>query len=71
MPPMSRGKSGRIVIEVDPATKQSLYGALQDHGYGNLKEWFLEKTRELLDDGQQQIEIPFPDPIDSEKESGK
>ena len=71
MPHMSRGNSGRIVIEVDPAIKQSLYGALQDHGYGNLKEWFLEKTRELLDDGQQQIEIPFPDPIDPEKESGK
>ena len=71
MPHMSRGNSGRIVIEIDPAIKKSLYGAIQHRGYGNLKEWFLEKSRELLDDGQQQIEIPFPDPNDSEKESEK
>lgn len=71
MPHMSRGNSGRIVIEVDPAIKQSLYGAIHHRGYGNLKEWFLEKTMELVDDDHKQIEIQFPDPNDSDKESGK
>ena len=37
------GKSGRIVIEIDPETKQQLYSMLALNGL-NLKEWFLNNA---------------------------
>lgn len=45
--PMGRGKSGRIVLEIDPALKSDLYEALQEEGI-TLKEWFLRHTRSYL-----------------------
>lgn len=44
---MARGLSGRIVIEVDPATKHSLYVALARHGL-TLKAWFLREAGQYL-----------------------
>ncbi len=44
---MSRGKSGRIVLEVDPEFKEELYAALQEDGL-ILKEWFLKRARQYL-----------------------
>lgn len=44
---MSRGKSGRIVLEVDPEFKEELYAALQEDGL-TLKEWFLKRARQYL-----------------------
>lgn len=43
------GKSGRIVIEIEPEMKQQLYSALASKGL-NLKEWFIENVDEYLDD---------------------
>lgn len=41
---MSRGSSGRIVLEVDPETKRELYSALARDGL-TLKAWFLQQAR--------------------------
>ena len=49
---MAVGKSGRIVIEVDPELKQELYTALSRRGL-HLKSWFLDQVTELLEDGEQ------------------
>ena len=58
------GKSGRIVIEIEPEMKQQLYSALAAKGL-NLKEWFIENVDEYLDDyGQMSL------PIASDSESG-
>src|SRR2546430_2395125 len=37
------GDSGRIVLEIDPAEKQSLYAALGRDGI-TLKDWFLRQV---------------------------
>lgn len=44
MPP---GKSGRIVLEIDPELKEELYAALREDGL-TLKEWFLKRARQYL-----------------------
>jgi hypothetical protein len=44
---MARGESGRIVLEIDPAEKDSLYAALTKDGL-TLKEWFLRRASEYL-----------------------
>lgn len=38
---LARGKSGRIVLEVDPNIKRKLYLALEQNQI-TLKDWFLE-----------------------------
>jgi hypothetical protein len=40
---MAVGKSGRIVIEVDPKLKEELHKSIKMKGM-NLKEWFTEKV---------------------------
>ncbi len=49
---MARGKSGRIVIEIDPTKKDELYKALAMEGL-TLKEWFLRRVEILLGDIRQ------------------
>jgi hypothetical protein len=44
---MSRGKSGRIVIEVDPSIKCRLYAALAPSG-STLKDWFLNRAADFI-----------------------
>lgn len=44
---MSIGKSGRIVIEVEPDIKQELYEVLGKEGK-SLKAWFLENAQSFL-----------------------
>lgn len=44
---MARGKSGRIVLEVDPALKRELYLALE-HQQQTLKEWFTTHAHQFL-----------------------
>lgn len=38
---MARGKSGKVVIEIDPALKHQLYSVLATKNQ-TLKDWFLE-----------------------------
>lgn len=49
---MSRGKSGRIVIEVDPREKEDLYEALEKDGL-TLKDWFIGQARHYLQNRNQ------------------
>ena len=44
---MAIGDSGRIVLEIDPAEKQSLYAALGRDG-STLKDWFLRQVSGYL-----------------------
>ncbi|MFP1681399.1 hypothetical protein ACLD0W_02745 [Alloalcanivorax sp. C16-1] len=49
---MAVGKSGRIVLEVEPEFKRELYDALHQEGKG-LKQWFLESAEMFLKDRNQ------------------
>lgn len=40
---MPRGKSGRIVLEIDPELKRKLYLSLEKN-QKTLKEWFIENA---------------------------
>ena len=64
------GKSGRIVIEIDPETKQQLYSMLALNGL-NLKEWFLNNAEQFIDQkGQLQLSLyeqALPNNVSSEK----
>ena len=55
---MPVGKSGRIVIEIDPTLKQELYQSLGKDD-SNLKQWFLEQVDGYLA-GKSQMPIRFP-----------
>ena len=53
-----RGKSGRIVLEVDPTFKHRLHAKLAGDGL-TLKEWFVKRAEAyLLDDETVQLELP-------------
>ena len=54
---MPVGKSGRIVIEIDPTLKQELYQSLGKDD-SNLKQWFLEQVDGYLA-GKSQMPISF------------
>jgi hypothetical protein len=44
---MARGFSGRIVLEIDPATKDNLYIALAKRKI-TLKDWFLRQCNSFI-----------------------
>ena len=46
---MVRGQSKRIVIEIDPELKKSLYIELAKEGR-TLKDWFVEKVIQKIED---------------------
>jgi len=46
---MARGKSGRIVLEVDPAFKRDLYLALERQQQ-TLKDWFTAHVQQFLNE---------------------
>ena len=50
--PMTRGESGRIVIEVEPETKKRLYASLALSG-STLKDWFLKKAADYCQNAGQ------------------
>lgn len=49
---MSRGNSGRIVLEVDTILKRSLYAELAREG-ATLKEWFIAQAERYIAERQQ------------------
>ena len=52
---MARGKSGRIVVEVNPNLKGDLYAALEKDGL-TFKDWLLTQTgRYLAERDQMQL----------------
>jgi len=44
---MARGKSGRVVIEIDPMLKRQLYATLE-HKQETMKEWFIKEAEGLI-----------------------
>jgi len=54
---MSRGPSGKVVIEPGVDLKESLYRALQLRGI-SLKDWFCRQASELINETEQPI---FPE----------
>jgi len=49
---MARGKSGRIVLEVDPYLKRNLYLSLETN-QKTLKEWFIEAAESYISNNKQ------------------
>lgn len=49
---MARGKSGRIVIEIDPKLKKELYLALEKKGL-TLKDWFIKQAENYIKEHDQ------------------
>jgi hypothetical protein len=51
------GRSGRVVLEIDPEVKRRLYGKLAHEGR-TLKAWFLERAEAYLaGDSSVQLEL--------------
>jgi len=64
---MPVGRSGRIVIEIDPEQKKELYAALERDGT-SLKQWFLERVGEYLQDrGQLSLHLMVADGDDDDR----
>ena len=58
---MAIGRSGRLVIEIDPELKQELYASLDEDGV-SLKQWFLDRVQERLKDrGQLSLDLMLAD----------
>ena len=55
---MARGTSGRIVIEIDPETKQELYEQLEKEN-SNMKAWFLAHVENFLKGKQQLTPVSY------------
>ena len=59
---MSRGSSGRIVLEIDPELKQALYVELAREGL-TLKDWFVRATEAFLRAQSQRSLFEGPDSL--------
>ncbi len=51
---VARGRSGRIVVEVDPELKLELYTALTYEGL-TLKAWFVEEAQNYINQHRQPL----------------
>ena len=44
---MARGKSGRVVLEIDPDLKRNIYATLESK-QKTMKEWFVKEAENLV-----------------------
>ena len=44
---MARGKSGRVVLEIDPELKRQIYATLENK-QKTMKEWFVKEAESLI-----------------------
>ncbi|MFD3225732.1 hypothetical protein [Rahnella aceris] len=51
---MSKGDSGRIVLEVPPELKSALYSVLA-HEQKTLKSWFMDKANKHIEEKKSEI----------------
>ncbi|HEN3613539.1 hypothetical protein V1951_10470 [Yersinia sp. 2544 StPb PI] len=51
---MSKGDSGRIVLEVDPELKKALYSVLA-HEQQTLKGWFVDKANKHIEEKKPEL----------------
>ena len=62
---MPVGKSGRIVIEIDPALKQALYESIKEDD-SCMKDWFLRNVEDYLaDKAGLQLDLLNPESAES------
>lgn len=66
---MSIGRSGRVVIEIDPALKKKLHATLMKNGL-TLKEWFVLSAENYLTNTTQGS-LPFDEDKHQMKEALK
>lgn len=52
--PMAQGKSGRIVIQIDPALKNKLYVELVKRQL-TMKDWFIENAIHFIEEKKQAL----------------
>lgn len=50
---MPQGKSGRIIIDVDPEFKEEVYQAVHRQGFGSMKEWFIQQAARVCEESRQ------------------
>ena len=48
---MAQGKSGRVVIEIEPTLKSELYVELARHQL-TMKDWFIKNASQLVSKGR-------------------
>ncbi len=58
---MPRGASGRIVLEIDPGQKLTLYEVLDAEGM-TLKDWFLKQLRSYTAERRHPTRFPHESP---------
>ncbi len=63
---MARGKSGRVVIEIDPKLKRQLYATLE-YKQETMKEWFVKEAEGLIYGAKQLSLFETPDDQPSAK----
>ncbi len=63
---MARGKSGRVVLEIDPELKRKLYATLENE-QKTMKEWFVKEAEGLIY-GETQTSL-FENPDNMAKEN--
>ncbi|NHB97418.1 hypothetical protein [Photorhabdus stackebrandtii] len=51
---MAKGESGRIVLEVDPELKKTLYSVLA-HEQQTLKDWFVDKAQKHIEEKKNEL----------------
>ncbi|TEW56576.1 hypothetical protein E2R68_00640 [Psychromonas sp. RZ22] len=51
---MAKGESGRIVLEVDPELKKTLYSILAMEQQ-TLKDWFIDKAQNHIDEKKSEL----------------
>ncbi len=51
---MAKGESGRIVLEVDPELKKTLYSILAMEQQ-TLKNWFIDKAQKHIDEKKSEL----------------
>lgn len=64
---MSIGKSGRVVIEIDPSLKKELYAVLRRNDL-NLKDWFVKSAESYIANNIQNT-LPFEERGHQRKET--
>ena len=50
---MAQGKSGRIIIDVDPEFKKEVYEAIHNQGFSGMKEWFMQQAELVCEESKQ------------------
>ncbi|MBC2604236.1 hypothetical protein [Puniceicoccus vermicola] len=50
---MPQGKSGRIIIDVEPEFKEEVYEAVRIQGFSSMKEWFVQQAKRICEESKQ------------------